>query len=58
MQFICTKLVQRNLTPLHQTLDKECPRVPAQKERPQVPTKTTPQVEDGQRAGSRANKLA
>ena len=50
-------LVQSNLTPLHQTIDKECPQVPAQKERPQVP-KTTPQVEDGQRAGSRANKLA
>ena len=30
-------LVQINLTPLHQNLDKECPQVPAQKERPHLP---------------------
>lgn len=34
MQFICTNLVQTNLSPMHQS--EECPRVPAEKERPQV----------------------
>ena len=29
-RLICTNLAQSNLSPLHQTLDKECPQVPAQ----------------------------
>lgn len=32
MQFICTNLVQTNLSPTHQS--EECPWVPAGKERP------------------------
>lgn len=34
MQFICTNLVQANLSPMHQS--EECPWVPAEKEHPQV----------------------
>lgn len=32
VRLICTRLVETNLTPLHQS--KECPWVPAEKDRP------------------------